>query len=118
MFGLMHPWGSAPGVFYCYLLKVAALFAGDTDIGEGFGLFLSVTTLVLIAVICSFFSYLPPLLPLSDEIANLFLSLESYYKAKAKERQLSTLKQNATDVQNSAPREETGKVRDKLAEKA
>ena len=31
--------------------------------------------------------YLSPLLPLSDEIANLVLSLESYYKAKAKERQ-------------------------------
>ncbi len=40
---------------------------------------------------------------------------KTLYKAKAKERQISTLKQNATDVQNSAPREDTGKVRDKLA---
>jgi ParB-like chromosome segregation protein Spo0J len=49
----------------------------------------------------------------------LVLSLESYYKAKAKERQLSTLKQNATDTQNSAERIiDRGEVRDKLAEKA
>lgn len=49
----------------------------------------------------------------------LVLALESYYKAKAKERQkTSTGGSNPQLVQNSAPPEHIGKVRDKLAEKA
>jgi len=30
------PGESASGVFYCYLLKRAALLSADADIGEGF----------------------------------------------------------------------------------
>jgi hypothetical protein len=45
----------------------------------------------------------------------LALQLEEMYAAEAKKRQLSTLKQNTTDVQKSAPREDAGKTRDKVA---
>ena len=48
----------------------------------------------------------------------LALKLEGMYAEEAKKRQLSTLKQNATDVQKSAPREDTGKTRDKVAKAA
>ena len=46
--------------------------------------------------------------------SELALRLKPIIQAKAKERQLATLKQNATDVQKSAPREKT-KARDELA---
>lgn len=46
--------------------------------------------------------------------AELALRLKPIVKAKAKERQLSTLKQNATEVQKSAHREGE-KSRDELA---
>ena len=50
----------------------------------------------------------------SFQRSELAYKLEDVIKAKAKERQLSTLKQNATDVQKSAPREKS-KSRDELA---
>ena len=49
------------------------------------------------------------------ERAELALELEVEVKAAAKERQISTLKQNA-DVQNSAPREDAGKSRQAIAQ--
>ena len=45
----------------------------------------------------------------------LALELEAEIKAAARDRQLSTLKQNA-DVQNSAPRDESGKSRQAIAQ--
>jgi ParB-like chromosome segregation protein Spo0J len=46
----------------------------------------------------------------------LALKLKPILAKQARERQLSTLKQNSSDVQKSAPREsEQGKVRDELA---
>lgn len=51
------------------------------------------------------------------ERAKLALRLEPIVKAKAKVRQLSTLKQNSSDVQKSAPREK-GKARDEIAKLA
>ncbi len=53
----------------------------------------------------------------SGRCAELALMMKPIEEAKAKERQLSTLKQNSTDVQNSAPRE-TGKTRDTIADLA
>lgn len=49
--------------------------------------------------------------------AELALMMKPIEEAKAKDRQLSTLKQNSTDVQKSAPRE-TGKTRDTIADLA
>ena len=47
-------------------------------------------------------------------LLKLALKAEPLIAARAKERQLSTLKQN-TDVANLPPRDETGKTRDELA---
>ena len=45
----------------------------------------------------------------------LALQIEPLYAEEAKRRQMATLKQNITDVQKSAPRDELGKTRDKVA---
>jgi hypothetical protein len=52
--------------------------------------------------------------------SEIVLKLEKIESQKAKERQLATLKQNqdSTVVQNSAPREESGKTRDIIAARA
>lgn len=50
------------------------------------------------------------------ERAKLALRLEPIIKEKAKERQLSTLKQNVTDTQKSAePKKRNNQSRDELA---
>lgn len=52
----------------------------------------------------------------SYDRAQLALQLEPLYAAEAKKRKLSTLRQNATDVPNSALRTDAGKTRDKVAQ--
>lgn len=60
------PGESASGAFYCYLLKVAALLASDTNVGKGF---------ISVPVGYTYWPsrvrscYLSPLLSLPDEIA-------------------------------------------------
>ena len=52
-----------------------------------------------------------------EELVNAGIEMERIEKVKAEERRMSTLKQNSTEAQNLAPRSESGKTRDIVAEK-